>query len=556
MIKRISFAIIPIFLLLAACQPAAAPLPQADDPAVMIEQMPLERNRVCNGGFFPHYLDHVTTNAYEPIDMYDSNGAGVAVNDLDQDGDLDIVMANLADNNQIFWNKGNYQFSSVAFPHGSSRAAATVDVNGDGLLDIVFTSRVGNSLLYWRNTGDFATDFPFEQEPLQGVQEYAYVMNWGDLDLDGDLDLVTGSYDTSLDKELRDTFMMGDGAGVFVFENVGDRFETQARLTETSQALAVALMDLNADGRKDILVGNDFDSMKDQYWLAEEDGWEQIEPFEATTQNTMIFDMGDINNDGQVELFAADMHQYAFDEETNAAWGPVMDMMQITDLPDNRQIMENVLQVPNGDGTFSNIAQDSGIAYSGWSWSSRFGDLNQDGFLDLYIVNGMATFETFGHLPNNELVEENQAFRNNGSGQFLPAPEWNLGATEGGRGMTMADLDGDGDLDIVINNLLAKGVIFENRICQGQSLLVDLKISEDEIQNRFAIGSRLILETTNGPQVREIEAVAGYLSAPPTQVHFGLPNGSQILSLTIEWVDGQSTVIDQLTPNHHLLITR
>lgn len=555
---RSFLAIIFIFSLLAACQPSEAPPPQASDSAVTVVQTPLESDRLCNGGFVPRYLDHVTTNAYEPIDMFDSNGAGVAANDLDQDGDIDLVFANLASENQIFWNQGGMRFTQVAFPHGSSRGVATVDVNADGFLDIVFTSRVG-SPFYWQHTGDNNSDFPFESVVLDGVGEYAYAMNWGDLDLDGDLDLVTGSYDSALDKELRDTFMMGPGAGVFVFENLGGSFEIQSRLAEKSQALAIGLMDLNEDGRKDILVGNDFDSVMDQYFVADdgaETGWSLVDPFDITTQNTMSFDLGDVNNDGQFELFAADMHQYAFDDETNAAWGPVMESMSVIESPDNPQRMENVLQVANGDGTFTNVAQETGIAYSGWSWSSRFGDLDQDGFLDLYIVNGMATAETFGHLPNFELVEENQAFRNDGTGNFLPAPNWFLGATEGGRGMTMADLDGDGDLDIVINNLLSEAILFENRICSGNSLLVDLKNSDNTSQNKFAIGTRLMLETTAGTQYREVETVAGYLSAPPTQIHFGLSEETEIIKLTIEWADGQTTTVEQLSPNQHLQISK
>ena len=552
------FAIISIIPILIACQPVDETSgPVANNSQITVDTIALEADRLCNGGFFPRYLDFVTTNEYEPVDMYDSNGTGVAANDLDQDGDIDLVFANLAGDNQIFWNNGNFRFSSTSFPHGSSRAVATVDVDGDSYLDVVFTTRVG-SLLLWRNIHD-GSDFPFEQTPLTGIGEKAYAMNWSDLDRDGDLDVVTGSYDTALDKELRDSFMMGDGAGVFVFENEGDQFTTQARLADASQALAIALMDVNDDGREDILVGNDFDSMPDYYWVAAdtESGWEEADPFILTTQNTMSFDLGDVNNDGRFELFAADMHPYKFDDETNAAWAPAMEgMMGMMEepSPDNPQRMENMLQMADDNGQFTNMAYDNGIAYSGWSWSSRFGDLDQDGFLDLYIVNGMMTVETFGHLPNGELVEENQAFRNDGRGGFATAPEWNLAATEGGRGMTMADLDNDGDLDIIINNLLSQAIVYENRTCSGNSLLVELRDSTSA--NTHAIGGRLTMETSDGIQVRQIDSVAGYLSAPPSQAHFGIPQTSEILSLTIEWPDGQTTTIEEITPNYQLIVSR
>ena len=135
--------------------------------------------------------------------------------------------------------------------------------------------------------------------------------------------------------------------------------------------------------------------------------------------------------------------------------------------------MANVLLVRDG-GKWENQATRRGVDATGWSWSARFGDLDQDGYLDLYIVNGMIATDLFGYLNNGELVEENQAFHNRGDGSFQPAPQWQLGSTASGRGMIMADLDGDGDLDIVVNNLRGFAQLFENQLCTGASLQVDL----------------------------------------------------------------------------------
>ncbi|MFK7801572.1 MAG: CRTAC1 family protein [Anaerolineae bacterium] len=563
-LKSIWFVLVlpALFLLLSACQ-QAEPVRTAD--AIKVDQTLLDRPMDCTGAFTKHTLDHITTNAYEPIDMYDSNGAGVAVNDLDQDGDVDIVLANLAGDNQIFWNLGRMNFRPEAFDHGSSRAVSTVDVDGDGWLDIVFTTRVG-SLIYYKNLAEdwSGEGFRFDKTPLVGVSEKAYAMAWDDLDGDGDLDLVTGSYDTALEKELRDSFMFGDGAGVFVFTNEGDHF-TSERLADASQALAIQVMDLNFDGRKDILVGNDFDSVKDYYFLAQANGsWEQVSPFGITTQNTMSFDLGDINNDGKQELFAADMHPYKFDEETEAEWAGVMEMMMMDDQQDhtvdNPQIMENVLQAADEDGNWQNMAAEIGINFSGWSWSSRFADLDHNGFQDLYIVNGMATSETFSQLPDYELVEENQAFRNvgdsalEGKTQFEPAPNWELGQTEGGRGMTLADLDNDGDLDIVINNLLKQATLLENRVCGGDSLIVELH--DSSMQNRFAIGSKVVLETSVGRMVRDVRVNSGYLSGDTVSVHFGLPRDAEIISMEIEWPDGAVSTLSNVSHNQKIVIER
>lgn len=516
--------------------------------AVSYTAFPLFPQTACADRFVEHTLDHITTNSFQPIDMYDSNGSGLAVNDLDNDGDLDLVLANLRDNNAIFWNEGQLTFRREELDHGSSRATAIVDIDADGWLDIVFTTRVGQGIIYWHNLGAGE----FERLLLPGVDQYAYSMAWGDVDKDGDLDLVTGSYDTALDKELRDAFMFGTGAGVFYYENEAGTFVGE-RLAEKSQALAVQLFDVNDDGRTDILVGNDFGTVPDNYWLQSDAGWIQSEPFANTTQNTMSFDVGDVDNNGRFDLFAADMHPYANDPETMAAWEPVMAGM-IEPLPGDRQVMADVLQIKDENGNFVNEAETWGVAATGWSWSSKFGDLDQDGSLDLYSVNGMITASTFGHLPNNELVEENQALRNNGQGQFVPQPSWNLNQTESGRSMSMADLDGDGDLDIIVNNLLSPAVVLENQLCQGNSLLVNLLWPNS--QNPYAIGAVATLETTSGTFMRDVRVSSGYLSGDAVQLHFGIPDGAAIVSLTLQWPDGKVSQISDIKLNQQLFIER
>jgi hypothetical protein len=488
--------------------------------------------------------------------MFDSNGAGLAIGDLDNDGDQDIVLANLKGPSAVFWNEGALTFRKQEFPRGNSRAAAVVDVDGDGWLDIVFTQRLG-ALSHWRNTGKekaagvSSLSERFVEQPLSGVLNPAYAMAWGDLDRDGDLDLVTGSYDAELEKELRDSFLFGGGAGVFYHENRGGTFVAQ-RLADKSQALTIALFDVNADDWLDIIVGNDF-ATQDQVWLHSATGWQAAQPFAATTHSTMSLTGGDINNDGQDELFATDMKPYADDPQTQAAWMPVMEGMHEMMMPGDPQIMENVLQVRQPDGSFKNEAVPWGIDATGWSWSTRFGDLDNDGRLDLYVVNGMAAQELFSHLPGSELVEENQVFRNDGS-RFVPAPQWELGATAGGRGMSMADLDNDGDLDIVINNLMAPAVVFENQLCSGAGLEVDLRWPAGA--NTRGLGARLTLHTGTGTLTREARAVAGYTSGDPARVHFGFPGGSELQRLDVRWPDGAVSSVSEPNPGTVLTITR
>ena len=515
--------------------------------------------RPCTGSFVEHELPHVTGTAFERVTYFTSNGAGLAVGDLDNDGDEDFVLANLLGPNQIFWNEGGWQFRPQLLLDGSLRGLALVDVDGDGWLDITATSRVGE-VKFWRNRGDLTDEgrqFSDLQEPtpLPGVRGFAYSLQWGDLDRDGDLDLVTASYDASLEKQIgRRALDANNLNGVFVYENRAGHF-LPTRIADHAQALALQLLDVNGDRRLDILVGNDFDT-RDAVYLGQRDGsWLAVEPFATTTFSTMSFDSGDIDNDGQWELFAADMHPYSEEPEIMRQWLPVMETMPPPSPEDGPQVMANVLQERQGDG-WVDQAEAWLIPYSGWSWSAQFGDLDQDGLLDLYIVNGMTAMEIFRHLPGDELVEENQAYRNDGGNRFDPAPEWKLNSTAGGRGMSMADLDGDGDLDVLINNLRSPSQLFENQLCSGRSLLVDLR--HPATGNTRALGAELLLHTSTGIYRRSVQAAGGYLSGRSARQHFGLSDGTRINALEIRWPDHTVSVIDgrQLQPDSWLTVVR
>ena len=201
-------------------------------------------------------------------------------------------------------------------------------------------------------------------------------------------------------------------------------------------------------------------------------------------------------------------------------------------------------------------ARDFGLDGTGWSWSGKFGDLDNDGFQDLYVVNGMISLEMFAHLPDNELVEENLAYRGMADAGMRPMPQWGLNDRASGRGMSLADLDNDGDLDVVVNNLLYPAKVFENRLCGGDSLEVDLRWHG--AGNTYGIDATLRLETDNGTFRRDLTAVSGYLSGDPSRAHFGFPAGTAPLRLTIEWSDGAISVIngDELQANALVTVTR
>lgn len=527
-------------------QSAATPASvQVQTASLLVRKTPLATPADCTDTFVTHTLDHTTTTIDGIIRQFDANGAGLAINDLDNDGDLDLVLGSYSEPNTILWNEGGLNFRKTTFGQGPTRAITVVDVDADGWRDIVLTLNTG-ALNYWRNTGG-----NFEKMVLPGVAKAAYALNWGDLDSDGDLDLVTASYDAGFLSDLGNSYLLNQGGGVIYYENRDGRFYPTLLASE-AQALAVALFDINHDQRLDIWIGNDF-AVRDQAWVQTDGGWTAATPFVNTTHSTMSLDQGDVNNDGVAEFFASDMKPYA--AEDMAAWEPMMlDMMAEEHTVDDPQVMENVLQTRDDQGRYFNLAASLGINGTGWSWAARFGDLDNDGYLDLYIVNGMIEEKIFGHLPNHELVEENQAFRNEDGWRFTAMPQWQLNSTASGRSMGMADLDADGDLEIVVNNLRSPAQLFENQLCGGDNLQVELDWPQS--QNRQAIGAQLILHTSTGIYTRDVRAASGYLTGDPPRVHFGFPAAAQLVKLEVRWPDRTITSLEKIDANLLLHLAR
>jgi hypothetical protein len=222
------------------------------------------------------------------------------------------------------------------------------------------------------------------------------------------------------------------------------------------------------------------------------------------------------------------------------------------------QRAENVMERRNGDGSFQNIAYELGLDATGWSWSAKFGDLNNDGFEDLYIVNGMIDTQNLKHLPNNELVESNKAYLNTG-GRFSAQPNWNLASSSSGRGMSMSDLNNDGQLDIVVNNLSKPAQVFENQLCGGNSLQVELNWLGSS--NTKGIGAKVFLNSSIGTvqlktMQREVLSQSGYLSGNDPRIHFGIAKDATLESLEVVWSDGKRSVIEKPEANTILQISR
>ena len=359
----------------------------------------------CESRFNSFDLEHETRGPGASQSMFDGMGAGLAVGDLDGDGDGDIALANLSGESSVLWNLGNLEFEREPLIEGRFRHVVIVDVTSDGRNDVVLTTGVGRPLaMVNTGQGPSAADM-FERAEITGLDTYTYSMAWGDLGGDGDLDAVTGAYNAELTVARRLT--LGDKGGVGLFENENGAY-THTQLAEESQALAVRIGDINGDGHADIYVGNDL-ATPDYIWFASEKGWEQATPFSQTAFSTMGVDSGDIDNDGDLDMFATDMKPMDDKPETLSAYEGVIADIEASPDTDNIQIPENVLLVAGKSG-YSSAAPSFGIEATGWSWSGLFGDLDNDGFQDLYVVNGMVADTLFGHLPDANLIEPNQAF--------------------------------------------------------------------------------------------------------------------------------------------------
>jgi enediyne biosynthesis protein E4 len=536
-----------IALILSACS-SVAHAPTWDSPTVdtTITSTSLSKTSVCTNTFRKIPLQH-TVKLPEPVTLFASNGSGVATGDVNGDGLIDIVLANIAGDTTLALNQGALRFEEIALSLPHTRAIQLVDVDGDGLIDISATHRnAGMSIL--KNMGGTPPTFQNIAHTIRTKNTYS--MLWHDFDGDGLLDVVTGSYDAEVLRGGSQSLFEHQHRGVFLHQQTTDGTFVTTQLASEANALAITALDVDADGHDDIVVGNDFD-LRDAVWLHQNGTWVYREPFVSTPHSTMSYDVGDINRDGQPELFAADMNPYQTDVVTMASWLPVTSNMNQFHPADDPQLMENAMLQRQQNGTWSTIGRVIATTATGWSWSSRLNDFDNDGWLDLYVVNGMIAQELFPFLPNHALVEHNQALRFDGQ-RFVPTPSWQLNDTASGRGMATADFDNDGDIDVVINNLQSASVIYENQLCGGNSIQLDLRQTGD---NPFAVGAHVRVVTDNGTDWQSVMLGRGYLSGATTRVHVGL--GERVIqAIDIRWPDGTTSRIDTIQPNHHYVIRR
>lgn len=500
--------------------------------------------QACANTFVRHELAHTTSAGPAGDYVYTSNGSGLAVGDLNNDGLSDIALGNIDGPVSILINQGGFSFTAHQTTLSDVRALAIVDMDGDGQNEVVATRRFQRPVYgSWQDNTLTLTDMP-------DVYTAFYAMGWHDLNGDGRLDVVFGTYDTEQLKEQGLIFTQRGGGGVFVYYRTDTGYRGE-RLNNQADALAVAFPDINHDGLSDIVVGNDF-NRRDMIWLATPRGWQADEPFRQTTENTMGMVVADINNDAMFEIFATDMKPYDQSTETMAKWLPVMSKLTRPLTADDPQYPENSLQMYQ-NGNWEDRAYDLQIDSSGWSWSGKFGDFDNDGWQDLYVVNGMIAKDLFAHIPEKELVEANMLFHNQRGERFVPV-DWGLNDTSSGRGMSIADFNNDGRLDVVINPLNDGAVVYENTLCQGKS--VKVKLVDNSTANKAAIGAVVRVHVGDTIYTRTVTAISGYLSGDDAIVHVGVGQATSIDKIIVIWPDGNASQLEQQPVDTTITITR
>lgn len=539
---------------------------------------------------------------------YFYNGGGVAAGDLNGDGLDDLYFsANMGDN-KLYLNRGKLRFEDVTLLSGLhtrpgpwKTGVTMADVNGDGRLDIyvAYSGNLRPEKLVGQlfiNTGADTQGIPHftEQTEQFGLAHPAHTTQayFFDYDLDGDLDFFQLNHNPRnipvLDEVNTAALLKVEEPlyGVRLYRNSGNRFEDVTRQSglnssALSYGLGAGIADLNSDGYPDIYLSNDY-AVPDYLYINDGKGRFTDQKRTAlghTSQFSMGNDVADINNDALPDVITLDMLP-ADNRRQKLLFAPDNYEKFALNVRSgfHYQYMRNMLQVSNGDGTFSEVGQLAGVSNTDWSWAPLFADYDNDGWKDLFVTNGyvrdftnMDFMKYMGDkLENREtqvlradvqkLVEAmpasnvvNYLFRNNGDLSFSDvSQQWGMTEPSNSNGAAYTDLDNDGDLDLVVNNINKPAFILRNdadKMGSNRYLKVQLK---GPAANTQGIGAKLYVYAGGQQQYLEQMPTRGYQSAVSPVLHFGLGKNAAIDSLRVVWPGGATQLLTSVKTNQLL----
>jgi len=594
--RQILFLIVLFFI---SCD-FSGDVEKSDGPP-LFTLMPAEQTGID----FVNQLDYNRDfNIYTYRNFY--NGGGIAIGDINKDGLMDVYFTANMHPNKLFLNKGDFKFEDITEKAGvaGTRAWSTgvtmADVNGDGWLDIYVCNsgdlegdNKQNELFINQGDGTFS-----EEAEAFGLADRGYGTHatFFDYDNDGDLDayLLNNSYRSIFDfnekKEQRN--IRDDLGGDKFFRNDNGRFrdvseEVGVYGSEIGFGLGVTAGDVNRDGWIDMYVSNDFFE-RDYLYINQGNGTfkEDLEnQILSLSVASMGADMADINNDGYPEIFVTEMLPEGEERFKTKMTFENWDRYQLNISNGYyHQFTRNVLQLNNGNGTFSEIGRLAGVEATDWSWGALMADYDNDGLKDLYVSNGLhkdiIDQDYIQFVSNEEIVRQmvtkegvnykklidtipstrisNYLFQNKGNLSFKnKAEEWGLATPSHSNGSVYADLDNDGDLDLVVNNVNQEAFLYRNESDSQLNSNNFIKILlEGEGANTFAIGAKVTLKSGGQTFYLENIPVRGFQSSVDYRLHFGLGNLTGIDTLLVEWTNNKISVLTNLPTNQTLIISR
>ena len=553
--------------------------------------------------------------AHKQSFLYHSGTAtgGVAIGDVDGDGKPDIFIASGPRANKLFRQVGALKFEEVVCGVDGGEAwgggVAMADVNGDGRLDIYVSNYDAPNQLFINlgpgKKGELVTFAERAKEYGLDIVDASHSAYFADYDGDGDLDiyLLTNRYDDPagfnpiMPAELKDGVpVMKPGAEKYqaiwrldennwgtepagtpdrLLRNDGKNHFTdvskEAGISGRGDGLSATWFDYDNDGDLDLWVANDF-LTEDRLYRNNGNGT-FTDVLREAVPHTCWFSMGadfaDFNNDGWFDFFLADMSATNhFKAKTTGGMSPIEFRRAASASPP--QVSHNCLFINTGTGRFLEVAQALGVASTDWSWAVKCGDFDNDGWTDIYVNNGVVRMmnDADVKIPQDMLVgkrvwdfykegairkEEHHAFRNAGALRFEPSGKaWGLDHVGVSYGCASADLDRDGDLDLVEVNLEENVAVYRNDSASGHRALFALSGTKS---NRQGIGARVTVRTKSGQQVRLVSPCTGYQSSNEAVLHFGLGEDAVMEEVTVRWPGGTVQRFEKLGADQLYTIT-
>jgi len=523
------------------------------------------------------------------------NGGGVAVLNYNNDSLPDLYFTGNIVPDALYQNEGNFHFKNVSAQAGIlqknkgwSTGVSIVDINGDGLDDIyVLRSRYKDSLahLFYVSNGDGTYTEKAKDYGIDCPDCYSMGAVFFDFDNDGDMDLYVKNHPTDYVERMRFNNLEKVEKGI----NQSDKFfrndhghfvdiSKQAGINNHGYGLAVCAADVNDDGYMDVYGCNDF-AMYDYLYINQKNGTfkeESAQELGKTSMFSMGVDIADVDNDGYQDIVTCDMRFDHSPLRRSFALGLRRnEFNNMVTSGYHYQYVKNCLQINNGDNTFSEIANLAGTDATDWSWGPMFCDFDNDGLKDIFIPNGyyrwlnvderelyqamrdatrrgdsVAYNKLFAMVSKKKLKAVNYLFKNNGNYTFTREMEnWGANYPTISHGSALADLDDDGDMDIVVNNHDYSPLVYrnnENNLIKNN--WVEFKF-KGYSENDQGIGTKVYLWTKSGMQMAQHHRVRGYQSTSENIMHFGLAKDDTIYKVGVEWLDGKSQILTDLKPN-------